>query len=95
MKEVNTDLVQRLSDVVNGIVPALLRLVEHWNKDVDGGPSPAADLRKVGQDLIDLGRDLIASLDKVERAAADGSEGHQEPRPTVADGTAGWDGRGE
>lgn len=87
MKEVDARLLRRLSDVSNAIAPVLLLLIEHWNNDLDGGLPPTADLRGVGQDLVDLGRDLIARAGEVDLIVSSPPPGdHDQPRPAPVDG---------
>jgi predicted Rdx family selenoprotein len=71
VKAVDARLLRRLSDVNGAIGPVLLLLIEHWNNDADGGLPPTSDLRSLGQDLVDLGRDLITRADEVERIVAE------------------------
>jgi hypothetical protein len=87
VKEVDARLLRRLSDVSNAIAPVLMLLIEHWNNDLDGGLPPSADLRGVGEDLVALGRDVIARADEVDRIVAGPSApDRDQPRPASMDG---------
>lgn len=77
MKEADARLLRRLSDVNQAMAPVLLLLLERWQNDLDGGLPPTDDLRSVGKDLVELGRDMIARADEVDRVAtAPPEEGH-------------------
>jgi hypothetical protein len=77
VKEADARLLRRLSDVNQAMAPVLLLLIEHWQNDADGGFPPTDDLRSVGTDLVELGRDMIARADEVDRVAtAPPEEGH-------------------
>jgi hypothetical protein len=59
------------------MAPVLLLLIEHWQNDLEGGFPPTDDLRSVGKDLVELGRDMIARADEVDRVAtAPPEQGH-------------------
>lgn len=70
MKEVDARLMRRLANVNTALGTALMVIIERWNNDVDGGLPPVDDLRGLGTDLAELGRDMIARADELDRVVA-------------------------
>ena len=66
MKDVDARLMRRLADVNTALGTALMLIIERWNNGADGGLPPVDDLRGLGQDLAELGRDMIARADEVD-----------------------------
>jgi hypothetical protein len=70
VKQADARLLRRLTDAHSAIAPVLVLLIEHWANDADGGFPPTADLRSVGRDLVELGRDMIQRADEVDQIIA-------------------------
>jgi hypothetical protein len=91
VKDTDARLLRRLSDANAAIASVLLLLIERWNNDADGGLRPAADLRSLGQDLVELGRDMIAHADEVDRITTEPPLGDHESDATNDNRSAGDD----
>jgi hypothetical protein len=76
VKDVDARLMRRLANVNTALGAALMLIIERWNNDVDGGLPPVDDLRSLGTDLAELGKDMIARADEVGRAVAAPDTGH-------------------
>ena len=57
---------RRLATVNTALGTALMLIIERWNNDADGGLPPVEDLRSLGTDLAELGRDMIARANEVD-----------------------------
>jgi hypothetical protein len=66
VKEVDAELLSRLSAANTAMGAVVLVLLESWRNDLDGGLPPTVEFRSLGTDLIALGRDLIARADQVD-----------------------------
>jgi hypothetical protein len=60
---------RRLATANTALGTALMLIIERWNNDAEGGLPPVDDLRSLGTDLVELGRDMIARADEVDRVA--------------------------
>jgi hypothetical protein len=67
---------RRLANVNTALGTALMLIVERWNNDVDGGLPPVDDLRSLGTDLAELGKDMLARANEVDRVATAPDAGH-------------------